>query len=48
MKRLLLPLLAAISLPTAINAETLSLLIGKGEGIVSVPMESEEKCEQAG
>ena len=47
MKRLLLPLLAAIALPTAVNAETWYLLIGKGGGIVSVPMESEEQCEQA-
>ncbi len=30
MKRLLLPLLAAIALPTAVNAETCYLLIGKG------------------
>ena len=48
MKRLLLPLLAALSLPTAVNAETWYLLIGKGTGIVAVPMKSEEQCEQAG
>ena len=48
MKRLLSPLLAALALPTAVNAGTWYLLIGKGESIVSVPMESEEQCEQAG
>ena len=48
MKSLLLPLLAALALPTAVNAETWYLLIGKGDSIVSVPMESEEQCEQAG
>ena len=31
-----------------VNAETWYLLIGKESGIVAVPMESEEQCEQAG
>tara|TARA_B100000212_G_C27013785_1_gene380208 strand:+ start:271 stop:480 length:210 start_codon:yes stop_codon:yes gene_type:complete len=44
MKRLLLPFLAALALPTSVNAETWYLLIGKGSGIVAV----EEQCEQAG
>ena len=48
MKRLLLPFLASLALPTSLNAETWYLLIGKGAGIVTVPMESEEQCEQAG
>ena len=47
-KRFLIPLLAALALPTSVNAETWYLLIGKGSGIVAVPMESEEQCEQAG
>ena len=48
MKRFLIILLAIFGLPTAANAETWYLLIGKGAGIVAVPMESEEQCEQAG
>ena len=49
MKRLLLPLIAALALPTAVNAETWHLLVkGQGGSMVTVPMESEEQCEQAG
>ena len=49
MKRLLLPLLAALVLPTAVNAETWHLLVKGSKGaMVTVPMESEEQCEQAG
>ena len=48
MKRFLITLLTALTLPAAVNAETRYLLIGKGESIVSVPMESEDQCEQAG
>ena len=49
MKRLLIPLLAALALPTAVNAETWYLLgkFGK-EGTYSVPMESKEDCEEQG
>ena len=49
MKRLLLPLLAALALPTAVNAETWYLL-GKGErgATYSIPMESKEDCEEQG
>ena len=49
MKRLLLPLLAASSLQTVVNAETWHLLVKGSKGaMVTVPMESEEQCEQAG
>ena len=49
MKRLLLPLLAALALPTAVNAETWYLL-GKGSkgATWQVPMESKEECEKQG
>ena len=40
MERLLIPLQAVPALPTAVNAETWYLLIGKGESSVSVPIES--------
>ena len=49
MKRLLLPLLAAIALPTAVNVETWHLLVKGSKGaMVTVPMKSEEQCEQSG
>ena len=50
MKRLLLPLLAALALPTAVNAETVWLLISsKGtHAMVKIEMESMEKCEERG
>ena len=57
MKRLLLPLLATIALPTSVNAENVFLLIksqaGKGyknANITSfvIPMASMERCEEAG
>ena len=54
MKRLLIPLLAAIVLPTAANAETYWLIIianrGPGDPNVmeKVPMTSLKECEAAG
>ena len=48
MKRLLIALLAAIALPTAVNAETWHLIVKSSTGMVTLPMESEEQCEQAG
>ncbi len=48
MKRLLLPLLAALALPTAVNAETIYLLIFYRESFAVIPMESKKKCEEAG
>ena len=49
MKRLLLPLLAALALPTAVNAETWYLLVKHGEGTKgrsynwSIPTSSQEE-----
>ncbi len=49
MKRLLLPLLAVLALPTAVNAETWYLLGKAGKGATySIPMESKEDCEEQG
>jgi hypothetical protein len=50
MKRLLLPLLAALTLPTAVNAEVANYyLLGIAERkTYVVPMESLELCEEAG
>ena len=49
MKRLLLPLLAALALPTAVNAETWYLLarINKANHW-TVPMPNKEQCESGG
>ena len=47
MKRLLLPLLAALALPTAVNAESYYLLVTfGGDRNFTVPMESLEQCEE--
>ena len=52
MKRLLLPLLAALVLPTAVNAETWHLLVKVGEGrqgrsyAWQVPTSSQEECNE--
>ena len=51
MKRLLLPLLAALALPTAVvNAETWYLMAkgGKGSTYSSIPMASKQECEAQG
>lgn len=53
MKRLLLPLIAALALPTAVNAKTVYLILKStididGVGLLSVPMNSMDECEQAG
>ena len=53
MKRLLLPLLAAIALPTAINAESHWLILtygGKGHygAVEKIEMENASKCESEG
>ena len=55
MKRLLLPLLAAIALPTAVNADSNNYYLllrsadnkGGRNGSWTVPMESMEACEKA-
>ena len=47
MKRLLLSLLAAIALPTAVNAETIWLLVSHvGGGVQKVEMIDMETCEK--
>tara|TARA_B100000212_G_scaffold58032_1_gene38944 strand:- start:872 stop:1054 length:183 start_codon:yes stop_codon:yes gene_type:complete len=50
MKRLLLPLLAAIALPTAVNAETYWLVMSSKEGstLVTIPTNNIEECEASG
>ena len=56
MKRLLLPLLAALALPTAVNAETWWLMaagkFNQGAGSTAhrwaIPTNSEQECEFAG
>ena len=49
MKSLLLPLLATLALPTAVNAVSYNyyLLLRTGDGSWTVPMESMEACEKA-
>ena len=50
MKRLLIPLLAALALPTAVNAETVWLvLMGGGErNLDKIEMKNMKKCEEQG
>ena len=49
MKRLLLPLLAALALPTAVNAESYWLVIMKGvNGMEKIEMKDIESCEKEG
>ncbi len=48
MKRLLLPLLAALALPTAVNAEIWYLFARNANAPYIAPMDSEELCEKAG
>ena len=51
MKRLLLPLLAALALPTTVNAESYWLvLIGRQQGtaLEKIEMQNMEKCEEQG
>ena len=48
MRKLLIPLLAAIALTTAVNADSNNyyLLLRFGNGSWTVPMESMEACEK--
>ena len=53
MKRLLLPLLAALALPSAVSAESVWLIIYAsehfgGSGLEKVEMENMSQCELAG
>tara|TARA_E500000331_G_scaffold289400_1_gene285143 strand:+ start:207 stop:452 length:246 start_codon:yes stop_codon:yes gene_type:complete len=51
MKRLLLPLLAALALPTAVSAESVWLVLINdrgGRSILKIEMESMEQCIKEG
>ena len=51
MKKLLIPLLAALALPTAVNAESYWLILkegGKGKALEKIEMKSMEQCEEQG
>ena len=52
MKRLLLPLLAALALPTAVNAESYWLILRasamQAVSLEKIEMESMEQCEEQG
>jgi len=48
MKRLLLPLLATLALPTAVNAETCYLFASHTRGKHPIPKVSKEACEISG
>ena len=52
MKRLLLPLLAALALPTAVNAESYWLLLTNGKGnsytMELIEMKDIDQCEKQG
>ena len=49
MKRLLLPLLAALALPTAVNAESVWLVIAYGNvGMVKIEMKDLDQCIEEG
>ena len=53
MKRLLLPLIAAIALPTAVNAESYWLILrvdddDTGVALEKIEMKSLEQCEEQG
>ena len=48
MKRLLIPLLAALALPTAVNAESYWLIMQTVVGVDKLEMESLEQCQEQG
>jgi hypothetical protein len=49
MKTLLLPLLAALALPTAVSAESYWLTVArKGAGVATIEMKDMEQCEEQG
>ena len=50
MKRLLLPLIAALALPTAANAESQykAWMVLRNNGMTSIPMKTVEHCEEQG
>ena len=47
MRKFLIPLLAAFALPTAVNAETIWLVLSRSEaGFEKIEMKDMEKCEE--
>ena len=47
MRKLLIPLLATIALPTAVNSETIWLLLSRAEaGFEKIEMKNMEQCEE--
>ena len=48
MKRLLLPLIAALALPTAANAERVWLIIDLSRGMEKIEVENMAQCEEQG
>ena len=48
MKRLLLPLLAVLALPTAVSAESIWLVITKTQAIEKIEMKDMEQCKEMG
>ena len=51
MKRFLLPLLAALALPTALNAESYWLVLrvaGNGKALEKIQMKSMDQCKEQG
>ncbi len=48
MKRLLLPLIAALALPTSVNAESIWLVISKSYTMEKIEMKDMEQCKEMG
>ena len=48
MKRLLLPLLAALALPTSVNAESDWLIISNQNGMTKIQMKDTDQCYEQG
>ena len=47
MRKLLIPLLASLALPTAVNAETIWLVLSRSQaGFEKIEMKDMEKCEE--
>ena len=48
MKRLLLPLLAALAVPTSVNADSVWLIIRNGYGLGKIEMKDMDQCKSQG
>ena len=48
MRKLLIPLLTALALPTTVNAKSYWLILGYAQGVTRVQVESMEQCEEQG